>query len=358
MTDKEKDIPKHWKIKKLEELLPYVIGGDWGKDEFFSDPDFSFAYCIRSSEIKNWKEEKGKTASLRKVKIQSIEKRELRQGDIIIEISGGGPEQPVGRTLLIDNQVLAYKPNIPKICTNFFRLIRPSDDINSSFLDLYLKFFYTSGEVVKFQAGSNNLRNLKFSDYIKIPIPIPPISEQKAIVEKIEEYFTELDKGIEELRTAQDQLKVYRQSLLKWAFEGKLTNDNVEEGKLPKGWKFSSLENFIEKPKYGTSKKCEYVGQIGVLRIPNIVKGSIDVSDLKRADFTEEEKETYSLQQGDILVIRSNGSVDIVGKSAIVKEKEENYLYAGYLIRLRCKSDILSPHYLLHIYLLPLLEYK
>ncbi|XQF89918.1 restriction endonuclease subunit S [Pseudoalteromonas espejiana] len=57
----------------------------------------------------------------------------------------------------------------------------------------------------------------------EIPIPLPPFNEQIRIVEKIEELFSELDKGIENLKTAKAQLSVYRQALLKHAFEGKLT---------------------------------------------------------------------------------------------------------------------------------------
>ena len=55
------------------------------------------------------------------------------------------------------------------------------------------------------------------------PINLPPLNEQHRIVAKIEELFSELDKGIESLKTAREQLKVYRQALLKHAFEGKLT---------------------------------------------------------------------------------------------------------------------------------------
>lgn len=54
-------------------------------------------------------------------------------------------------------------------------------------------------------------------------LPIPPSAEQNRIVEKIEELFSELDKGIESLQTAREQLKIYRQAVLKHAFEGKLT---------------------------------------------------------------------------------------------------------------------------------------
>lgn len=56
-------------------------------------------------------------------------------------------------------------------------------------------------------------------------IPVPPTAEQHRIVAKIEELFSELDQGVTSLKTARDQLKVYRQSLLKSAFEGKLTAD-------------------------------------------------------------------------------------------------------------------------------------
>ena len=56
-------------------------------------------------------------------------------------------------------------------------------------------------------------------------IVLPPLETQHAIVSKIEELFSELDKGIAELKTAQQQLKTYRQSVLKSAFEGKLTEE-------------------------------------------------------------------------------------------------------------------------------------
>ena len=56
-----------------------------------------------------------------------------------------------------------------------------------------------------------------------LKITIPPLKEQERIVEKIEELFSDTDEGVESLRTAQKQLKVYRQAVLKWAFEGKLT---------------------------------------------------------------------------------------------------------------------------------------
>ena len=73
------------------------------------------------------------------------------------------------------------------------------------------------------------------------------LETQQAIVSKIEELFSELDKGIEDLKTSQQQLKTYRQSVLKWAFEGKLTNENVKEGELPKGWEWKTFNDVCVK---------------------------------------------------------------------------------------------------------------
>lgn len=225
-----KNLPSSWTTTQLNDLLVYVIGGDWGKDEFFNHPDYDLALCIRASELKNWNENKGKSASIRKIKKTNLLKRELVEGDILIEISGGGPEQPVGRTVLIDKEVLNFKKDIPKICTNFFRLGRPTKLINSNFLNSFLIYFYKSGEIVSYQAGSNNLRNLKFNDYLKLEIPLPPLPEQQRIVYKLEELFSQLDIAVESLKKAKEQIKTYKQSVLSSIL-------NSELRILNEGWK-------------------------------------------------------------------------------------------------------------------------
>jgi type I restriction enzyme, S subunit len=77
-------------------------------------------------------------------------------------------------------------------------------------------------------------------------LPIPPLQEQAAIVSKIEELLSDLENGKQQLLIAQNQLKVYRQSLLNTAFEGKPTQKNVKESELPKGWKFATLAEVCE----------------------------------------------------------------------------------------------------------------
>lgn len=89
----------------------------------------------------------------------------------------------------------------------------------------YLKYRLNASDFVSFASHLNegDRPRVNFDQIGLFPILLPPLNEQTRIVQKIEELFSELDKGVESLKTAQQQLKVYRQALLKQAFEGKLT---------------------------------------------------------------------------------------------------------------------------------------
>jgi type I restriction enzyme S subunit len=105
---------------------------------------------------------------------------------------------------------------------------------------------------------------------------IPPKPTQQAIVSKIEEIFSDLDKGIEQLKTAQQQLKTYRQSVLKWAFEGKLTEENVKEGELPKGWYWVKIGDICKVVRGGSPRPAGdpkyYDGNIPFLKVADLTK--------------------------------------------------------------------------------------
>ena len=136
------------------------------------------------------------------------------------------------------------------------------------------KFFFYLIHTVKIP-DKGYARHFQFLE--KEQIPMPPLPEQQAIVAKIEELLSDLENGKQQLQTAQQQLKVYRQSLLKWAFEGKLTRSTLRQaqgtvtpvaaatepvevvettdknGELPKGWKIVELKEVCE-IKRGKSK--------------------------------------------------------------------------------------------------------
>lgn len=115
------------------------------------------------------------------------------------------------------------------------------EDLNSKFL-----YYFCLGFNFKKLDKSTTIPSLSKGDLLSIQLNIPSLETQQAIVSKIEELFSELDKGIEDLKTAQQQLKTYRQSVLKWAFEGKLTNENIKVGELPKGWEKLKIKDICE----------------------------------------------------------------------------------------------------------------
>lgn len=237
----------------LEDLLIHVIGGDWGKDDDFVADDFETVSCIRGSEFKNWKKELGATAVTRKIKSSSLETRRLTEGDFLIEISGGGPDQPVGRTVLITGQVLEQLL-YPAVCTNFLRLARPSDFINSAYLNYYLTKFYHSGEVVNYQGGSNNLRNLKFKEYSKIEIPVIPLAEQKVIADKLDTLLAQVEATKARLDRIPQIIKTFRQSVLAAAVSGKLTEEWRKENEFPN----NVLRNVLDEKKSWAKKNSDH----------------------------------------------------------------------------------------------------
>lgn len=172
-------------------------------------------------------------------------------------------------------------------------------------------------------------------------VPIAPVHEQKRIVDRIEQLFSDLDEGEALLKTVQKQLATYHQSVLKAAVTGELIGTKGNK------WKEYNVGQLLTDIRYGTAKKCAFdPTKTPVLRIPNVAGGKIDLTDLKHTDFTEAELKKLRLEAGDILIVRSNGSVSLVGLSAIVTDNAAGFAYAGYLIRLRLKKDIILPEFL------------
>ena len=205
--------------------------------------------------------------------------------------------------------------------------IQPSERV----LPRYLFFFCKSFDFKKLDK-STTIPSLAKRDLLQIPIPLPPLPTQQAIVARIEALFAELDKAAKHLRTAQQQLKTYRQAVLNhW-----LTNGS-------ENWEHTTIGNIVEKVEYGSSAKSEKEGKVPVLRMGNIQKGRFDWSDLVYSN-NDEEINKYLLKKDDVLFNRTN-SPELVGKTAIYKG-ERPAIFAGYLIRLHYKKDLINADFL------------
>ncbi|MFT4973524.1 MAG: restriction endonuclease S subunit, partial [Saprospiraceae bacterium] len=149
-----------------------------------------------------------------------------------------------------------------------------------------------------------NLPRVSTKFILNYEIPLPPLETQHAIVSKIEELFSELDKGIEDLKTAQLQLKTYRQSVLKYAFEGKLTNKKVKDGVLPKGWKLENLNNVSKIVSGFAFKSSDFISiGIPVIKISNVGYSEFIWKDQKylSKEFLASNSD-FILKGGDLLI--------------------------------------------------------
>jgi len=137
------------------------------------------------------------------------------------------------------------------------------------------------------------------------PFPLPPLAEQKRMVSKIEELFSELDAGEESLRRARRQLGVYRQSLLKQAFEGKLTapwrkqNPHLLESP-DSSWREVEVSDVLtSKPTNGRSVK-DRTGGFKVLRLTALKNGNIDLHEYKEGDWEAADAANHVVRKGDL----------------------------------------------------------
>lgn len=252
--------------------------------------------------------------------------REARAGDILMSVRAPvGPTNIAKEHCAIGRGLAAIRPSIDRRFVEFW-------------FNRTEQHLAAQGTGTTFSAITKRVLN-------NHAIPVAPLAEQQRIVEKIEALFAELDKGEEALREVQKLLARYRQSVLKAAVTGTLTAKGSTE------WVPVELGDLLADIRYGTAKKCRPdAAGTPVLRIPNVVGGDIDLADLKFTELTEKELEKLSLREGDVLIVRSNGSANLVGRGAIVTTDAVGMAYAGYLIRLRLDRKRLVPAFL-HIVL-------
>jgi type I restriction enzyme, S subunit len=160
----------------------------------------------------------------------------LHKGDILIALSGA----TTGKYGVYNLDQKAFlNQRIGRLHFNGSVKIIPS------YVYLYLEIIRS--EILKTAYGAAQ-PNISPSEIADFPLPLPPLPEQKKIVEKIEELFSGLDSGVASLKKAKEQIKLYWQSVLASAFNGKLIgNEKIDEKTgLPEGWKLVKLGEIIK----------------------------------------------------------------------------------------------------------------
>jgi type I restriction enzyme S subunit len=225
------EIPNNWEVLELGSLCSIVSGNtpkgienvsNSGEIQFYKVSDMNLLGNELFMKVSN---NRLTTDEVQKLKIKIYPK-----GTVIFPKRGGAiltnKKRILGKDASFDLNLMGVVPN-------------------QHVLSKLIFYFFYRVDLGKIYDGSS-IPQINNKHIEPLLFPLPPLPEQHRIVAKIEELFSELDKGIESLKTAQQQLKVYRQAVLKYAFEGKLTNPAVKDGELPEGWEIVKLGNIFE----------------------------------------------------------------------------------------------------------------
>jgi len=243
------------------------------------------------------------------------------------------------------------------------------------------------------------------ADILRFRFRLPCRAQQTRIVAKLEEMLSDLDAGVAELKAASAKLTQYRRSLLKAAVEGALTADwrrkhagevdsasgeallqrilaerrarwearqrakFQQQGKmplagwqsqypepvapdtrdlpaLPRGWVWASVDQLSpDDLANGRSVPTASVGA-KVLRLTAVRDGRIDLAECKRGAWTDDEAAPFAVADGDLLVVRGNGSLNLVGRAGLVQGVREQVAYPDTLIRVRTLPRAVRPQWM------------
>lgn len=253
-------------------------------------------------------------------------------------VSCGARLMPKGSVLFSSRAPIGYCVIAEQeLCTNQgFKSIVLRGEMLPEFVRYYL---LGSKDYAESLASGTTFLELSGSRMASMPIPVAPISDQRRIVDKLDIFFEKVAKARAELMRVHPLLQFYKLRLLHAAYDGSLIGQP--------GATYSPLGEVSGPLSYGTSRKSQPETRgVAVLRIPNVSRGEVDLSDLKYSEFEEQEYERLQLKIGDLLVVRSNGSPDLVGQPAVVGEEAAGMAFAGYLIRIRPRVDEIDPRYL------------
>jgi len=298
---------------------------------------------------------------------------------------------PAGTILFSSRAPVGYVAIAGKaLATNQgFKNLTPHGGVYNEFVFYYLK---ANRKLAENWASGTTFLELSASRFAQLPMPLPPTAEQRRIVAKIEELFTQLDAGVEALRQAQAQLKRYRQAVLKAAFEGRLTEEwrrahplesastllgqsgqqrwrpaaPAEGGAggydgaggevalvsqtrlpaLPPGWGWIPFGRLLSELRNGffAGAPADEPPGMPILRISAVRPLQVNLESPRYVRDVAAKASHYLLKDGDLLFTRYNGSLEFVGACGMVRGLRRPMIYPDKLIRARLLEGVLPDY--------------
>ena len=175
---------------KLAEIIDTFISGEWG-NEIPSEDMPNAVFCVRGADIIPISNNEYVNIPQRFISYKALKIKKLQAGDLVIEKSGGSPQQSTGRIIYISNKLIQAKNNI--VCSNFCTAIRVKSSWNSKYIYYLWQNIYNSGVFFNYEGKTSGIKNLQLENALT-SIEINNISIEKQ--NKIVKILSNIDKKI------------------------------------------------------------------------------------------------------------------------------------------------------------------
>ena len=210
-----------WKRGNFSDLITSTLSGDWGKDEL-SGNNTEKVYCIRGADIPEVKTGNKGKMPVRYIIPKNLKSKQLEDGDIVVEISGGSPSQSTGRSTVITQSLLdRYDSSI--VCTNFCKALKPVKEY-SMFIYYYFQYLYDKNIFFSYENGTTGIKNLDLTGFLETEsIVIPP----KNLIDDFHKFCTSSFNLIFANGKESENLSNIRDSLLPKLMSGELDVSDI-----------------------------------------------------------------------------------------------------------------------------------
>ena len=198
-------------VMQLRRCVEKIVSGNWGGEPGTADVD---AICVRAGDF-DFRTYSANSGVMRAYLPEDIKKSCLREGDLIIEKSGGGEESPVGR-------VVEWKSNEVAIPTNFAAGVRANKRVSRKYLLYVFASCYSSRLTTRSIKQTTGIQNLDMGSYLSEKVPVPSLATQEVIVERLDKVFFSIRAIQNCLEKQIEVLRERRQALISAAVTGEL----------------------------------------------------------------------------------------------------------------------------------------
>lgn len=319
------EVPENWVWVRLGAVCGFERGITFPSSAKQNERDDENIPCLRTANVQD-ELELNDLIYVNKKYYKNNSDKLIRENDIIM--STANSRELVGKTSFV------YKVDYPMIFGGFVMALR-ANKLLSKFLFYYLRLEFLLGRFRGESTQTTNIANISSSVLGEYIFPLPPLSEQQRIVERIEELFAKLDEAKERLQEVADSFAVRKAAILHKAFTGELIGKQVTE--------LVPLENLVDLIKIGpfgsSLHESDYIENgIPLVNPKHIVQQRIvPQSKISISDEKAEELSSYKLKENDIVLGRRGE----MGRCAPISNREENWICGtgSMIIRLKKEYD-------------------